>query len=106
MPAEVFGPDHAFLQDGQVMSLAELNRIVRQFVRLGVVKVRLTGGEPLLRSDVADLIRILKCDLQVNEVALTTNGWLLAAERPLCAKPDLIASMSAWTASTPELSPG
>ena len=78
MPAEVFGPDHAFLQDGQVMSLAELNRIVRQFVRLGVVKVRLTGGEPLLRSDVADLIRILKCDLQVNEVALTTNGWLLA----------------------------
>jgi GTP 3',8-cyclase len=78
MPAEAFGPDHAFLHGGQVMSLTELHRIVRQFVQLGVEKVRITGGEPLLRSDVADLIRLLKCDLQVREVALTTNGWLLA----------------------------
>ncbi len=64
------------------MALAELHCIVRQFVRLGVEKVRLTGGEPLLRSDVADLIRLLKCDLQVREVALTTNGWLLAGCAP------------------------
>jgi len=78
MPAEVFGPDHAFLEAAQVMSLAELHRIVRQFVRLGVEKVRITGGEPLLRPDVADLIHLLKRDLRISEVALTTNGWLLA----------------------------
>ena len=80
MPAEIFGPDHAFLHHEQVMSLAELHRIVRQFVRIGVEKIRITGGEPLLRSDVPELIRLFKHDLQVGEVALTTNGWLLARQ--------------------------
>jgi cyclic pyranopterin phosphate synthase len=78
MPAEVFGPGYAFLHPAQVMSLAELHRIVRQFVRLGVDKVRITGGEPLLRPDVPELIQLLKHDLRVGEVALTTNGLLLA----------------------------
>jgi cyclic pyranopterin phosphate synthase len=77
MPAEVFGPGHAFLRDPQLMTLPELTRIVRAFRTLGVEKVRLTGGEPLLRADVPELIRVLKQELGVRDVALTTNGWLL-----------------------------
>ena len=78
MPAEVFGPNHAFLKDSQVMSFDELRRILRQFLRVGVEKVRITGGEPLLRPDTPDLVRLLKHELRVPDVALTTNGWLLA----------------------------
>ena len=77
MPAEVFGPNHAFLKDPQLMTLAEITQILRAFVALGVEKVRLTGGEPLLRSDIPDLVHVMKHDLGIAEVALTTNGWLL-----------------------------
>lgn len=77
MPKEVFGPAHAFLKDPQLMALEEIVRIVRAFRGLGVEKVRLTGGEPLLRTDVSELVRRLKIDLGVRDVALTTNGWLL-----------------------------
>src|SRR3954471_8395132 len=76
MPKEVFGPGHAFLRDPQLMTLDELTRIVRAFRALGVEKVRLTGGEPLLRADVPQLVRSLKAE-GVRDVALTTNGWLL-----------------------------
>lgn len=85
MPAEVFGPDYPFLQDPQVMSLEELRRLLRQFVRAGVEKVRITGGEPLLRRDIPDLITILKRELRVRDVALTTNGWLLERFAPALA---------------------
>ncbi|HUL52089.1 MAG TPA: GTP 3',8-cyclase MoaA [Opitutaceae bacterium] len=78
MPAAVFGPDHAFLGDSQFISLADLRRILRQFTRLGVEKIRITGGEPLLRPDVPELVRLLKEELRIPDVALTTNGWLLA----------------------------
>ena len=64
------------------MTLAEIGRIVRAFRALGVEKVRLTGGEPLLRADVPDLIRLLKRDLGLRDVALTTNGWLLEKLAP------------------------
>jgi len=82
MPAEVFGPGHAYLRDPQLMTLPELMRIVRAFRALGVEKVRLTGGEPLLRADVPELIRGLRQDLGVQDVALTTNGWLLEKLAP------------------------
>ena len=82
MPAEVFGPGHAFLRDPQLMTLAEIVRLARAFQGLGVVKLRLTGGEPLLRPDVPDLIRALKQDVGLPEVALTTNGWLLEKLAP------------------------
>jgi cyclic pyranopterin phosphate synthase len=80
MPAEVFGRDYAFLHDSAVMSLEELRRILRQFVRAGVEKVRITGGEPLLRADVPELIHLLKHELHVPDVAVTTNGSLLARQ--------------------------
>lgn len=77
MPKEVFGPGHAFLKDPQLMTLAEIVTIARAFQALGVEKVRLTGGEPLLRDDAVELVRALKRELGLRDVALTTNGWLL-----------------------------
>ena len=77
MPADVFGPGHVFLHEPELMTLAELTRIVRAFRRLGVEKVRLTGGEPLLRPDVPDLIRALKQDLGVQDVALSKFVWMI-----------------------------
>lgn len=77
MPKEVFGADYAFLRDPQLMSADEIVRIAHSFVDLGVTKIRLTGGEPLLRKDLTDIVRRLKSEVGVPEVALTTNGWLL-----------------------------
>lgn len=82
MPKEVFGAGYQFLRDPQLMTLAELTRVARAFHALGVEKVRLTGGEPLLRADVPDLIRALKQEVGIREVALTTNGWLLEKLAP------------------------
>lgn len=82
MPKEVFGAGYQFLRDPQLMALGELTRIVRGFRALGVEKVRLTGGEPLLRADVPELVRVLKQDVGVPEIALTTNGWLLEKLAP------------------------
>ncbi len=79
MPKEAFGPDHAFLADNRLMTRGELVTIVRAFVRLGVEKIRLTGGEPLLRADLPAIIGEIK-GLGVPDVSLTTNGWLLARQ--------------------------
>jgi cyclic pyranopterin phosphate synthase len=83
MPADVFGPNHAFLRESQLMSAAELAFIVRAFLSLGVEKVRLTGGEPLLRADLPGLVQVLKRELGVKDVAVTTNGWLLEKQIPV-----------------------
>ena len=79
MPKEAFGPDHAFLSHGRLMTHGELVRIVGAFAALGVEKVRLTGGEPLLRADLPDIVGDLKA-LGVRDVSLTTNGWFLAKQ--------------------------
>ncbi len=77
MPREVFGPGYAFLKDPQLMSSDEIVRIARAFRTLGVEKVRLTGGEPLLRTDLPELVSRLRGETGITDVALTTNGWLL-----------------------------
>jgi GTP 3',8-cyclase len=82
MPKEVYGPGHPFLGNAQVMTTAEIERVARAFMSLGVEKIRLTGGEPLLRPDLPDLIRRLKHGLGVPDLALTTNGWLLQKLAP------------------------
>ena len=82
MPAEIFGPNYPFLKASQLMSLDELTRILRSFVSLGVEKLRLTGGEPLMRRDLPDIIRAAKTELGIPDVALTTNGWLLEKLAP------------------------
>ena len=78
MPRELFGPDHVFLPQDQVLSIDEIALLVRVFVRLGVRKVRLTGGEPLLRPDLEHLVAQIAAEPGLEDLALTTNGALLA----------------------------
>ena len=84
MPKQVFGPDHAFLQHSELLSFEEITRLARVFVGLGVRKVRLTGGEPLLRRDLERLIAQLAAlrtpDGEPLDLTLTTNGSALAAK--------------------------
>ena len=76
MPKEVFGDDYAYLSRKQLLSFEEIERVARVFVDLGVEKIRVTGGEPLLRRHIENLIKQL-ARLPV-EITLTTNGSLLA----------------------------
>lgn len=78
MPAEVFGPDYAFLPKDQVLSFEEIERLANIFARLGVKKIRLTGGEPLLRQNLQDLIRKLVNINGITDIGLTTNGVFLS----------------------------
>jgi cyclic pyranopterin phosphate synthase len=80
MPKEAFGPDHPFLAAGRLMTREELVRITRTFVGLGVEKIRLTGGEPLLRGDLPAIILDIKRGLGAPDLSLTTNGWLLGKQ--------------------------
>ncbi|ALQ70290.1 GTP 3',8-cyclase MoaA [Bacillus thuringiensis] len=74
MPAEVFGPDYAFLKDEFLLTFDEIERLAKLFVSIGVRKIRLTGGEPLLRKDLTKLItRLVKIDGLV-DIGLTTNA--------------------------------
>ena len=77
MPREVFGPDFAFLPRTELLSFEELERLARLFVRGGVQKLRLTGGEPLLRKGLPELVARLGAIEGVQDIALTTNGLLL-----------------------------
>jgi len=74
MPEE----DYAWLPRETLLSFEEILRLTDLFTELGVDKVRLTGGEPLLRRDVATLIRMLRDNRRIKDIALTTNGILLA----------------------------
>jgi GTP 3',8-cyclase len=77
MPREVFGPEYAFLPKHELLSFEELERVVRVGVDLGVTKIRLTGGEPLLRRELPDLVARLAAIAGIEDLALTTNGLLL-----------------------------
>jgi cyclic pyranopterin phosphate synthase len=80
MPREVFGPDHAFLPRAEVLTFEEIARVVAASVALGVRKVRLTGGEPLVRKDLEALVALLAAIDGVEDLTLTTNASLLAAK--------------------------
>jgi cyclic pyranopterin phosphate synthase len=80
MPKESFGPGHPFLDDSRLMRSGELVRIVAAFVSLGAEKIRLTGGEPLLRSDLPAVIAAIKSGLSAPDISLTTNGWFLGKQ--------------------------
>jgi len=82
MPREAFGPDHSFLPHASLLSFEEITRLASVFVAQGVRKIRLTGGEPLLRKSVETLVGMLS-ELRTPEgdpldLTLTTNGSLLA----------------------------
>lgn len=77
MPADIFGPDFAFLPKSELLSYEEIERLAKIFVSLGVEKIRLTGGEPLMRKDLPKLVKMLSNIEGLNDIGLTTNGVLL-----------------------------
>jgi cyclic pyranopterin phosphate synthase len=76
MPKEVFGRDHQFLPRSELLTFEEITRLARAFVADGVRKIRITGGEPLVRRDVERLIAMLS-EIDDLDLTLTTNGALL-----------------------------
>lgn len=78
MPREVFGPGFRFLPRSELLTFEELARLARSFVANGVRKIRLTGGEPLLRRDLPRLVAQLAAIEGLDDLAMTTNGTLLA----------------------------
>ncbi|WP_016886388.1 GTP 3',8-cyclase MoaA [Bacillus licheniformis] len=78
MPAEIFGQDYPFLPKGELLSFEELERLAKLFVhQFGVEKIRLTGGEPLMRKDMPELVWKLAGIKGIRDIAMTTNGVLL-----------------------------
>lgn len=77
MPKEIFGPDHEFLPRDQLLTFDEIVSIVMAFVDEGVSKVRITGGEPLLRKGIEDLVAMVASIEGVEDLTLTTNASLL-----------------------------
>src|SRR6187549_990493 len=86
MPKEVFGRDFAFLQRDELLTFEEITRLARHFVAMGVRKIRLTGGEPLLRRDLERLVAQLAAIEGLSDIALTTNGSLLTREKARALK--------------------
>ncbi len=77
MPKEVFGDDYAFLPKQELLSFEEIHRLTKVFVAMGVKKIRLTGGEPLMRRGLPELIKKILSVEGVEDIGLTTNGLLL-----------------------------
>lgn len=76
MPAEIFNSEDAFLPKEHMLTAKEISRLARIFVTLGARKLRITGGEPLLRKDLPEIVTRL-AELDVEDISLTTNGSLL-----------------------------
>lgn len=81
MPKEIFGANHAFLDRKALLTFEEITRVSSLFVQSGVEKIRLTGGEPLLRRDIHLLVEMLANLPGLKDLTLTTNGSVLSAER-------------------------
>jgi GTP 3',8-cyclase len=89
MPREVFGPGHEFLPRAELLSFEEITRLARILAAQGVSKVRLTGGEPLLRRGLEGLVEMLATIEGIDDLALTTNGLLLAGRAGALAEAGL-----------------
>ena len=89
MPKEVFGREYVFLPRDQLLTFEEINRVVTVAARLGVEKIRLTGGEPLLRRNLDQLVEQLAGTPGIRDLALTTNGALLAQQAEALARAGL-----------------
>ena len=81
MPKDKYGRDHQFLKRKELLTFEEIEKVARAFVNLGVVKIRLTGGEPLVRNNLETLVRRLKQIDGLQDLSLTTNASLLSAKR-------------------------
>jgi cyclic pyranopterin phosphate synthase len=89
MPREVFGADFQFLPRAELLTFEEITRLTGLFIAAGVEKIRLTGGEPLLRRDLEQLVAMLAPLPGLRDLTLTTNGSLLARKAEALAKAGL-----------------
>ena len=89
MPAEIFGEAYQFLPKEEILTFEEIARLAGLFVGAGVNKLRITGGEPLLRADLPRLIGQLAAIPGADDITLTTNGYLLAQQAPALAEAGL-----------------
>ena len=78
MPAEIFGDRYEFLPRADLLTFEEISRIVKIAVQLGVTKVRITGGEPLVRQNIEELVQMIAAVDGVEDLAMTTNAYLLS----------------------------
>ena len=78
MPAEIYGEAYEFLPRADILTFEELTRLVGIFAELGIVKLRTTGGEPLLRNELPKLLNMLTAIAGIEDLTLTTNGYLLS----------------------------
>lgn len=101
MPIESFGADHVFLPREELLSFEEITRLTRLLMPLGIGKIRLTGGEPLMRRGLEDLVAMLAAIDGVEDIAMTTNGVLLAHHAEALA----LAGLSRVTVSLDALDP-
>ncbi len=83
MPAEIFGEHYRFLPKSEILTFEEITRLTGIIVRLGAVKLRITGGEPLVREQLETLIAMLRPIKGVDDLTLTTNGYLLPKKAQL-----------------------
>lgn len=102
MPVEVFGPGYAFMAREELLTFEEIATLVQTLVPLGIGKIRLTGGEPLLRRGLVDLVAMLAAVQGIRDIAITTNGVLLAHHAEALA----LAGLSRVTVSLDALDPG
>jgi GTP 3',8-cyclase len=102
MPRERFHEQYRFLRSNERLNFDEILRLTRLFLNLGVIKLRITGGEPLLRPELADLIGDLTSLPGVEDIALTTNGVLLAQHAAALSA----AGLKRVTVSLDSLDPG
>ncbi len=80
MPIEVYGDDYQFSPKADILTFEEIERLTRLLVKAGVEKVRITGGEPLVRKNLADLVALLVGIQGIRDLTLTTNGWFLSEQ--------------------------
>jgi cyclic pyranopterin phosphate synthase len=80
MPKEIFGPDYPFLRRDELLTFDEMDRLARLFAEFGVRKIRLTGGEPLLRPRLEQLVARLAAIEGLQDISMTTNGSILASK--------------------------
>jgi len=78
MPAEIYGEAYEFLPRADILTFEEVTRLIGIFAELGIEKLRVTGGEPLLRNDLPQLLGMLNAIEGIDDLTLTTNGYLLS----------------------------
>jgi cyclic pyranopterin phosphate synthase len=86
MPKEIFGSKHQFLKKNELLTYEEIIEVAKTLKPFGLKKIRLTGGEPLLRKNIEYLVEGLKKDALIDKVMITTNGSLLTKEKLISLK--------------------